>query len=242
MLLRLPSRRVTKHVEGISRSSRVRTATRTHIFALALLPRALTLSLNLTPVDRLTSAIAADTNQSTTISTTLAFDATQPMPLKFDASIPKIQKGMSHAEEAAQQTVTVTKVQTVTKAAVTATTTNEPVATPDLDTKRSLVQDIAASHGIDWKLLEAVWQIESGKAWKTSVTSSAGALGPMQFMLGTWRHYGSGDITYAPDALNAGASLLAANGAASGNIDRALLSYNHAQWYVDKVKNIMASI
>ena len=154
---------------------------------------------------------------------------------------------MSRADdEAAQKAVAVAAakkkaaaVQTVTTAGLTSTESTE---SPDLATKRALVQQIAANHSIDWKLLESVWQIESGKAWKTTVTSSAGALGPMQFMLGTWRHYGTGDITYAPDALNAAASLLAANGASSGNIQQALLSYNHAQWYVDKVENIMASI
>ncbi|MBI2590079.1 lytic transglycosylase domain-containing protein [Candidatus Berkelbacteria bacterium] len=116
------------------------------------------------------------------------------------------------------------------------------------ETKRALAQKAAAAYGLDWKIVEAVWQVESGKRWVTSVRSYAGAQGPMQFMPGTWRRYGvdgngdgAKDINHAEDAVFAGANYLAANGAAS-NIDRALLAYNHAQWYVDKVKKLAASI
>lgn len=117
-----------------------------------------------------------------------------------------------------------------------------------LSVKRELAKRAAAAYGIDWRLVEAVWQIESGKRWKTTVRSSAGAQGPMQFMPGTWRSYatdgngdGTADVTDAQDAVYAGAKYLAANGAAS-NVDGALLRYNHAQWYVTKVKNLAASI
>ncbi len=116
------------------------------------------------------------------------------------------------------------------------------------EVKRALAQAAAAQYGIDWKLVEAVWQVESGKRWQTTVRSSAGAQGPMQFMPGTWRGYavdgngdGTADVTDARDAVFAGARYLAANGAVT-NIDQALLRYNHAQWYVTKVKNIAASI
>lgn len=117
------------------------------------------------------------------------------------------------------------------------------------DQKRALAKSAAAKYGIDWKILEAVWQVESGKAWNTPVKSYAGAQGPMQFMSGTWNKYavdgngdGAIDINYAEDAVYAGANLLAQAGAADGNVDAALLSYNHAQWYVDKVKAIANSI
>lgn len=139
-----------------------------------------------------------------------------------------------------------------TPAPVTAPTTDAvPTSTPvdvPLEEKRALAKAAAAEYGIDWKLVEAVWQIESGKRWQTTVRSSAGAQGPMQFMPGTWRAYavdGNGDgvanVNDARDAVYAGARYLAANGAAT-DVDRALLRYNHAQWYVDKVKNLAASI
>ncbi|MCL5794800.1 MAG: lytic transglycosylase domain-containing protein [Patescibacteria group bacterium] len=119
----------------------------------------------------------------------------------------------------------------------------------DLATKRALAKKAAAKYGIDWKILEAVWQVESGKAWNTSGRSYAGAQGPMQFMRGTWNAYavdgngdGNADINNAEDAVYAGANYLAAGGAAEGNVDGALFNYNHAQWYVDKVKGIAVSI
>ncbi len=119
----------------------------------------------------------------------------------------------------------------------------------DLSTKRALAKKAAARYGIDWRILEAVWQVESGKAWNTSDRSYAGAQGPMQFMRGTWNAYavdGNGDgytdINNAEDAVYAGANYLAAGGAAEGNVDAALFNYNHAQWYVDKVKSVAVSI
>ncbi|MGI6103039.1 MAG: lytic transglycosylase domain-containing protein [Patescibacteria group bacterium] len=133
----------------------------------------------------------------------------------------------------------------------TVTTTGTPSATPadvPFEVKRALAVQAAAAYGIDWRIVEAVWQIESGKRWKTDVRSSAGAQGPMQFMPGTWRAYavdgngdGVADITDARDAVFAGARYLAANGAAT-NVDNALFRYNHAQWYVDKVKALAYSL
>lgn len=120
---------------------------------------------------------------------------------------------------------------------------------PSLDVKRALVQKVAGTFGIDWKILEAVWQIESGKSWKTSTTSHSGALGPCQFMPGTWRSYaidGNGDgvkdVTSAQDCLYGSAKLLASNGAASGNVTGALLHYNHSMAYVYQVLKIAKSI
>lgn len=117
------------------------------------------------------------------------------------------------------------------------------------ESKRDLVKRAAQAYGIDWKLLEAVWQVESGKSWDTSVKSYAGAQGPMQFMPGTWRGVGvdgSGDgladIYNAQDAVYSGARYLAQNGASFGNVDQALLAYNHAGWYVTKVKTVAHSI
>ena len=120
---------------------------------------------------------------------------------------------------------------------------------PSFDQKRALVAEIAEKKGIDPKILEAVWQVESGKSWNTGKKSYAGAQGPAQFMAGTFRRYGEdydGDgqanITDAHDSLAAAANLLIANGLKDGDVHRALLAYNHADWYVKKVLNVAQSI
>lgn len=72
--------------------------------------------------------------------------------------------------------------------------------------------------------------------------SSAGAVGWMQFLPASWETYGvdaDGDGRKDPadpwDAIFAAARLLAASGA-PGDWQAAIYSYNHAQWYVEKVE------
>lgn len=120
---------------------------------------------------------------------------------------------------------------------------------PDLTVKRALVQRAAAAYGIPWEILEAVWQVESGKSWDTEVRSYAGAQGPAQFMPGTWRRYGvdgDGDgqtnIHSAVDAVYGAANYLATSGASRGEVYRALFAYNHADWYVQKVLGVARDI
>lgn len=120
---------------------------------------------------------------------------------------------------------------------------------PGLEAKRALAQEAASAYGIDWKVLEAVWQVETGKRWDTTVASYAGAQGPMQFMPGTWAAYGQdgngdgvADVNNAEDALYGAANYLAANGASSGDNYSALYAYNHADWYVQKVLGVANSI
>ncbi len=110
-------------------------------------------------------------------------------------------------------------------------------------------KDASARYGVPWQILAAVHYVESGASGSTDRRSGAGAQGPMQFMPGTWRAYGvdaNGDgvaeATNVNDAIYGAANLLAAGGAADGNIDGALFNYNHAQWYVNKVKNVAAGI
>ena len=91
-----------------------------------------------------------------------------------------------------------------------------------------------AEYGIPWTVLAAIGEVESGFG-QDDGPSSAGALGPMQFEPAAWAQYGDGGNIMNPgDAIPAAARLLAANGA-PGNLQQALLAYNHASWYVTEV-------
>lgn len=102
--------------------------------------------------------------------------------------------------------------------------------------------------GVSRHLLAAVHYVESGQSGDTSRSSYAGAQGPMQFMPGTFRAYGTdgdGDgvanIHDVDDAIFSAAKYLAANGAASGKVRNALYRYNHSYSYVEKVLSIARS-
>jgi Transglycosylase SLT domain len=97
--------------------------------------------------------------------------------------------------------------------------------------------------GLSWTVLAAIGQIESGDG-SNDGPSSAGALGPMQFLPSTWQEWGitafgetgSPDIMNPFDAVPAAARLLCAAGAGSaGGLRGAIFAYNHATWYVNEV-------
>jgi hypothetical protein len=90
-------------------------------------------------------------------------------------------------------------------------------------------------------VLAAINQIETNFGELNQVTSSAGAIGWMQFMPSTWAAYGvdaNGDGVADPydpeDAIFAAARYLRASGM-PGDTAGAIFSYNHADWYVAEV-------
>jgi hypothetical protein len=96
--------------------------------------------------------------------------------------------------------------------------------------------------GMPWSVLAAVGKVETNHGRNVAV-SSAGALGPMQFMPGTWRGYGLdadgdgvADVMSPIDAVHSAAAYLCASGAGSPvTLRDAIWAYNHADWYVDMV-------
>jgi hypothetical protein len=97
--------------------------------------------------------------------------------------------------------------------------------------------------GLSWTVLAAIGQVESDHG-RNAGRSSAGALGPMQFMPATWRAYGvdgdrdgKADIMNPYDAIPSASRYLCANGAGQGGraLYQAVFRYNHAHWYVQKV-------
>ncbi|MGZ8665788.1 MAG: lytic murein transglycosylase, partial [Solirubrobacterales bacterium] len=90
-------------------------------------------------------------------------------------------------------------------------------------------------------VLAAINQIETNFGELNHVTSSAGAVGWMQFMPSTWASYGvdaNGDGRRDPydpeDAIFAAASYLRASGMPEDTAG-AIYAYNHADWYVSEV-------
>ncbi|MFN8175520.1 MAG: lytic murein transglycosylase [Solirubrobacteraceae bacterium] len=103
-----------------------------------------------------------------------------------------------------------------------------------------IYQAAGIQYGIPWQVLAAINEIETDYGRNLSV-SSAGALGWMQFMPGTWATYGvdaNGDRKRDPynpvDAIFAAARYLKAAGG-QRDLRKAIFAYNHAGWYVDSV-------
>ena len=106
-------------------------------------------------------------------------------------------------------------------------------------------QAVATCPGLPADVLVAIAQVESELGTRPE-TSSAGAMGPMQFLPATWAAYGvdgdgdgPADIMNAMDALHGAARLLCAHGGGDpGRLGSALWNYNHSDRYVRQVRGM----
>lgn len=122
---------------------------------------------------------------------------------------------------------------------------SQPVDELSLKRYKKLYEEAAEEYGFgeDWYVLAAVGKVESDHGQNMG-PSSAGALGPMQFMPSTWESYGldanrdgRANIMDPEDAIPAAARYLKVGGAPDDWYE-ALYTYNHAGWYVEKVLKV----
>lgn len=107
----------------------------------------------------------------------------------------------------------------------------------------ALWQQAGTTYGIPWQVLAAINKVESNFG-RNMGPSSAGAIGWMQFMPGTWFEWGfdaNGDGVADPwnpvDAIFSAARYLDASGGQT-DLYGAVYAYNHADWYVQEVLSL----
>lgn len=106
----------------------------------------------------------------------------------------------------------------------------------------ALYQEAATELGMPWELLAAVGKVESdhGRNPDCWQPNAAGAVGPMQFLPGTFAEYDWASGTTTPniddprDAIYAAAAMLVDNNVRD-DPRQALYAYNHSNSYVDEV-------
>ena len=102
----------------------------------------------------------------------------------------------------------------------------------------ALYQQAAARFGLDWEVLAAVGEVETGHGRNRNgcAPNAAGARGPMQFLAATFAHAAKlagiarPDVCDPVDAIPAAAAYLQSNGAPA-DWQRALFRYNPTDWY-----------
>ncbi|MDA3038026.1 MAG: lytic transglycosylase domain-containing protein [Actinomycetota bacterium] len=95
-------------------------------------------------------------------------------------------------------------------------------------------REAEASTGVPWTVLAAINLIET-RMGRIEGLSTAGAVGPMQFLPSTWEACCKGDPTVDRDAILGAAAYLEQSGALS-DLDGAIFAYNHSDRYVRAVR------
>ena len=113
--------------------------------------------------------------------------------------------------------------------------THPYTAAKSVDLLRSYYQEAYVKFGVDPSYLASINFIESNFG-RVNGPSSAGALGPMQFIPGTWAAFGlGGNVNDPHDAILGAANYLVHNGAPA-DMRNAIWHYNNSFDYVDSVE------
>ena len=111
---------------------------------------------------------------------------------------------------------------------------------PPIDELLADYREGEAATGLPWEYLAAINFVET-RMGRISGESSAGAVGPMQFLPATWATCCVGDVENPHDAILGAASYLASQGA-PGDMDGALHGYNPNDGYVGAVTAYAANL
>jgi len=110
-----------------------------------------------------------------------------------------------------------------------------------------LYRGAGEAFGVDWQVLKAIHQVETGSSGSTTRSNPSGATGPMQFMPSTFRGHavdGDGDgvknVHNVSDAIYSAAKLLS-DCNYQADKDNAILKYNRSISYLNKIKNLARS-
>ncbi len=107
----------------------------------------------------------------------------------------------------------------------------EPLPVPELLGYYKEAEEIT---GVPWEILAAIHLIET-RMGRIEGLSTAGAIGPMQFLPATWAECCQGDPANDRDAIVGAGTYLVQRGAAT-DLDRAIWGYNNSDRYVRAVR------
>ncbi|HSS93369.1 MAG TPA: lytic transglycosylase domain-containing protein [Candidatus Dormibacteraeota bacterium] len=104
-----------------------------------------------------------------------------------------------------------------------------------VESLRSYYAEAQQLYGVDASYLASINYIESNFG-RVNGPSSAGALGPMQFLPGTWANWGNGGNVMDPHAAILAAARYLNHYGAPSNMRQAIFHYNFDYDYVDAVE------